>query len=145
MWSEPRADGRAQPCACGEDRVRIDIAANVTRDIGFRRHPQRKRDEGGLERFIGHDGRERCDQALVVPLGAAGADRCDVIDQQRVGERLDRLPAVEWIGIVRGKEFQSSADTFDVSLIGAENPRFSDRTGRFGTPGTRSFARLAPA
>ena len=34
------------------------------------------------------------------------ADRRDILDQQRVGERLHRLPAVERIAVVRGEESQ---------------------------------------
>ena len=50
--------------------------------------------------------RERRHQAFILARRAPGADRRHVVDQQRVRQRLHRLPAIERIAVVRGEEFE---------------------------------------
>ena len=49
------ADRRAQRGARREDRIGIDVAADLAGDVGLARKRQRERDEGGLERAVGED------------------------------------------------------------------------------------------
>ena len=54
---------------------------------------------------------------------------------KRIGKRLHRLPAVERIAVVRGEEAQIVVRRDRLtSLIGAEKPRLSERTGRSAMP-----------
>ena len=140
-----RPIARAQRLARREDRVGIDVAADLARDVGFARQRQRQRDEGGLERAVGEDRGERVEQAGSSPrVASPRADRGDVVDQQPRRERLHRLPAVERIAVVRGEEAQIVvADRLATSRTGAEKPRLSDGTG--GSAMSVEDERFAPA
>ena len=76
-------DQRAQAVRGAEDRVGIDVAADLAGDVGFARRRQRLGDEGGLERLVGEDRGERVEQAFVQLRVLAGAQPRDVADQQR--------------------------------------------------------------
>ena len=91
--------------AFAKDRAGIDVLADIAGDVGFRRQGQRQRRERGLERLLGEHGRKRLDQPFVA-VRAAVVTPGHVVDQHAGGERLQRLPAVERIGIVRREETQ---------------------------------------
>ena len=81
---EMQPDQRAKRRAGAEDRVGIDVAADLAGDVGFARRRQRLGDEGGLERPVGQDRRERVEQALVDLGLLAGAQPRHVADQERL-------------------------------------------------------------
>jgi hypothetical protein len=100
----PFADRPAQRSPGGMDGVGIDIAADLARDIGLTRWSERQRNEHGLKLPV----RKYCSvchrQIVVLARRCSSADRSDVVHKERHRERLDRLPSVERIGIVRSKE-----------------------------------------
>ena len=103
------ADRCPQLGARREDGVGVDVAADLAGDIGFAGKRQHERDEGRLERAVGEDGGECLEQALVLARGAARrarAQRRNIVDQQAGRQRLQRLPAIERVGVARGEEAQ---------------------------------------
>src|SRR4029077_18996985 len=60
----------------------------------------------GFECRVGENGGERLQQALVLPWSSSGALSCHVVREQPSRQRLDRLPAIEWVAVVRGEEPQ---------------------------------------
>ena len=100
-------DARRSAWRAREDRVGIDIAADLARDVGFAGSVEHQRDEGGLERGVGEDGRERR-RSEPGPCRGGSPRRIagDVVDEQARRERLHRLPAIERIAVVRGEEAQ---------------------------------------
>jgi hypothetical protein len=75
------ADGGAQMRTRREDRVGVDVAADLTRNVGFTRRGQGLRHEGGLELGVGEDRRERIEQARIVACRPARAQRRHIVDQ----------------------------------------------------------------
>ena len=94
------ADLLAQRLACREDRVRIDILADLARDVGLARQGDRLGGEGGIGRVAGEQAGDRRNEARVLDRRRAGADRRDGTDEEpgRIG--LRRLPAVERVAVV---------------------------------------------
>src|SRR5262249_58376993 len=104
-----------------EDGIGIDIAGDLARDIRLAGERQRKCDQGRLKRSVGPNRVQRTEKTRILPRRAVRAQRCSIVDEQASGERLQRLPAVEWIGIVRGEESQ---------IIGAKVSDELDRRGK---------------
>ena len=86
------------------DRVRIDIAADLARDVALARRDKGQRDKSGLQRRVFKDGGERHHQPLIAARQFAGAQSRDIVDQQPHRNGLQRLPAVERIAVVRREE-----------------------------------------
>ena len=102
------ADRGAQRCARGEDRVGIDIAADLAGDVGLARQRQRERDEGGLQRTVGEDRAERRHQPVVRRALAPPPRRCrDVVgEERRIASVCTACQRLNGIAVVRGKETQ---------------------------------------
>jgi len=80
--------------------------ADLARDVRFARKRQRKGDKGRFERALGQRRAERVQQARIVPRRTVRAQSGCIVDERPGGQRLQRLPAIEGIRIVRGEEPQ---------------------------------------
>ena len=96
----------AQRGAGREHGIGIDIATNLARDIGLAWKRQGQCDKRGLKEAIIKGHAERVQYSRIFAHRAVGAERGRIVDQQARGQRLQRLPAVERIGIMCGKESQ---------------------------------------
>ena len=59
--AELAADAGAQRAACVENGIRIDIAADLARDVAVARRHQRERDEGWFQLVVAENGGQRRD------------------------------------------------------------------------------------
>ena len=68
---------------------------------------QHKRDERGLERAVAQDRAECVEQpAIPSPAGLPARSAGDVVDEKTRRQRLQCLPAIERVDVVRGQESQ---------------------------------------
>ena len=63
--ADPAGDLEAQPIACGEDRIGIDVAADLAGDVGLAGKRQNLGAEGRLERLVLGDVAQRIDEGGV--------------------------------------------------------------------------------
>jgi len=59
LRAKPLADRGARVSPRGQDRIGIDVAADLARDVDLARRRQGECDEGGFEFFVGDDRAER--------------------------------------------------------------------------------------
>ena len=131
------AEPAAQRFARGADRVGIDVAADLARDVGLAGQLQRQRGEGGVdaagERVVddgaiggdegGVDARRAAVADRLPPSASADRPRASASDCQRLNGSLSRLSSARWSASVR------SSSTF----TGAEKPRSAESAGRRAT------------
>ncbi len=110
------ADVGAQRAAGVEDRVGVDVAADLARDVAFTRRRERQRNKGRLQLGVVEDGGKRRGEAVVAARRLTGAYARHVVDQQPHRNGLQGLPAVEGVAIVRGEEGEIVAVKIGVEL-----------------------------
>ena len=96
---EPAAHGLARDV----DRVRIDVLADLARDVGLRRQAHRERREGVIDAAGAGvlDQRAEGGRQRPVALGrAAGANGADAADEDARRQALERLPAIEVVAVM---------------------------------------------
>jgi hypothetical protein len=59
LRAKPLADRGARVSPRGQDRIGIDVVADLARDVDLARRRQGECDEGGFELFVGEDRAER--------------------------------------------------------------------------------------
>ena len=104
--AEPRADQDTQRGPRPEHCIRVDVAAELAGDVGFRGQSDCLGDKRRIELRVGEDCSQHPDEAVIFAWRAPGPPSLDADKELRGRERLHRLPAVERIGVARGEEAQ---------------------------------------
>ena len=118
-----------------EDRVGIDVAADLAGDVGLARQRQRQRDEGRLERAVGQDRAERRQEARILRAAPPARSAATLSTSKRVASVCTACQRLNGSASCAARKRRSSADRLATSLIGAEKPRLSERHRRFADVG----------